>query len=888
METDKCLSVLRNLPQPAQRHARALDVITAKLDEADTEEESQFYLTEKRRLIFERESGLQKATRDWHDETDDVVKDLMETVLNPILKEIEFLITQRNRHPTPADPSGGTVRDASPSTPTMPATPVSETHQPQGPCVASTTPAADEPSKKRKASPSRSPAPKRQRRRREKRTITFAEVFGNGDAPVKRLIVQYPPDHGKWYIIRCRRHDVNFKENPLKAASRHICQSKHPNMPRDYSSVIGMMGYEVLNCDETLAEKNNAVAREAFGIRSQPRSADSIEVGYHTMAPVSESPYRDEDGDYEEEGGDKFKPTTSSSTRRRSLMAITDPTPGEVYQVYWRMLKKWTAAVILPLEDLERFGIEDSIESLGLLKSLPSCYTHDSLTKTFQWNRGYETGGKQVSKREFPVMFFNGSPFPDMSEVAWVPAKDLKPPEICALEPDIQRQVLDYLASKEAGDERVGEEGLEEEIVEEERGVEEESERTDSGREKSPPPTVPQNLSIQRPVQTNPTEKEAAETSQPVQNVEPKVTAPIVIAPMVTAPIVIDLTGEDSSDDEVVVDKDATSSQEQPVDSTFTEIAADEQPVPEESDTCMHTMRSSDSTITDPPTPVVAQFPVHKQQDVPGLQPTPSMTPEATLVAQLACRMIGQGFDNGELQILSQQADSEQALQHSRLERPLESPRIAQSLPNPNEDQRSRTIIPMIQDMPRHMPPVHHIPRPQTVGPSPGRLPELRVQTNHQDKSDYRLPSIRNLIEPPQVAAAGNCQPERVIQSPMMPPSPYTPGCSIPNHLRPDGAQPNPTQAMLSPQLTPRATAFRSWNWLSCFTQPVAEQLQLASGSPAPASPRDFMDHMGRFECPFCRIHVSQLDHFNQHLQHPCRSIPVGQFSPDMSAVMRG
>ncbi|RSL59484.1 hypothetical protein CEP53_005788 [Fusarium sp. AF-6] len=577
METDKCLSVLRNLPQPAQRNARALDAITAKLDEADTEEESQFYLAEKRRLIFERESGLKRATRDWHKETDDVVKDLMDTVLNPILKEIEFLVTQRNRHATPTDPPSGAVRDASPSTPTMPATPVSETNQTQGRCAASATPAADESSKKRKASPSRPPTPKRQRRRREKRTITFAEVFGNGNAPVKRLIVQYPPDDGKWYIIRCRRHDVNFKENPLKAASRHICQSKHPNMPRDYSSVIGMMGYEVLNCDETIAEKNNAVAREAFGIRTQPRSADSIEVGYHTMAPVSESPSRDEDGDYEE-GGDKIAPTTSSSTRRRSLMAITDPTPGEVYQVYWRMLKKWTAAVILPLENLERFGIDDSIESLGLLKSLPSCYTHDSLTKTFQWNRGYETGGKQVSKREFPVMFFSGSPFPDMSEVAWVPAKDLKPPEICALEPNIQGQVLDYLASKEAGEERVGEEGLEEgnveegsvegRIFEERRGVEEESERANSGRVTSPRPTVPENESFQRPAETTPTEKEAAETSQPVQNVEPEVTAPIVI----------DLTGEDSSDDEVVVDKDATSGQAQPADFTVIESVANEEP----------------------------------------------------------------------------------------------------------------------------------------------------------------------------------------------------------------------------------------------------------------------------------------------------------------------
>lgn len=251
------------------------------------------------------------------------------------------------------------------------------------------------------------------------------------------------------------------------------------------------MGYRVVDCDEDLAEQNNAVAREEFGVRSQPRSADSIEVGYDTIAPVPEGLLRDDDGDYEEEGGGEFPPQTSSSTRCRSIMAITDPTAGEVYQVYWRMLKKWTAAVVLPLENLETVGVEDSIESLGLLKSLPSCHTYDSLTKTFQWSKGYEDGGKNVFKREFPVMFFNGSPFPDGSEVAWVPAKDLNPPEICALEPHIQRQVLDFLAAKEArqqGDFEDEPEEIGAKEVSEEGSVEEGLERTNPGEDTSKQP----------------------------------------------------------------------------------------------------------------------------------------------------------------------------------------------------------------------------------------------------------------------------------------------------------------------------------------------------------------------------------------------------------------
>ncbi|KAM6511467.1 hypothetical protein FALCPG4_016471 [Fusarium falciforme] len=460
-------------------------------------------------------------------------------------------------------------------------------------------------------------------------------------------------------------------------------------MPRNYVSVIKIMGYRVVDCDEDLAEQNNAVAREAFGIRSQPRSADSIEVGYDTIAPVPERPLRDDDGDYEEEGSGEFTPQTSSSTRRRSIMAITDPTAGEVYQVYWRMLKKWTAAIVLPLENLERLGVEDSIESLGLLKSLPSCYSYDSLTKTFQWSKGYEASGKNVSKREFPVMFFNGSPFPDGSEVAWVPAKDLNPPEICALEPHIQRQVLDFLEAKEARKEGVFEDVPEERDVEEEseeESVEGRPERTNPGEDTNPCQTIQQNGSIQPSAQSVHMEEEAAETSQPVQNVESGVTSPIII----------DLTGEDSEEgEESVPDKDTPSGHERPADSAIDEAITDEEPIaseghsqaePEDRDPSMDTAPSTDSTITDPPTPVVAQSPVADQESILGLQPTPSMTPEATLVAQLACRMVDQD-KNIEPQVTPRLADAEQALQHSRSEGPRGTTQITQRSPNIHGDQ---------------------------------------------------------------------------------------------------------------------------------------------------------------------------------------------------------
>lgn len=238
------------------------------------------------------------------------------------------------------------------------------------------------------------------------------------------------------------------------------------------------------------------------------------------------------------------------------------------------------------------------------------------------------------------------------------------------------------------------------------------------------------------------------------------------------------------------------------------------------------------------------------------------------MLAQLACKIVDNHF---EPQLSTRQVAAEQ---HPHPERPQESSHATQSSPNLNEGPCPNTTTPMVPDSPRCIHPVH--PQPQTGGSDQGRLPELKVQTNHLQKPICRLPSIQDLLEPARMTSLGNSQPGRVVQSPMMPPSPYTPGCSIPNHLRPYETQTHPPSTMISPRLTPRATVFRSGRWLSYFANPIAEQLQLASGSSAPAEPRDFMDHLGLLQCPFCGISVLQLDHFTRHLQHPCRSLSVG------------
>lgn len=143
IETEKCLTVLNRLPRPPQRNARALRAVEAKLAAADTEEECQAFRTERRRLIREGESGLEEATREWHDETNHVVEDLVTTLLKPILREIEYHVGKSSRDTTQPDTPRGVDQVASSRSPTMPATPVSETNQTQDPSVVSTILAAD-------------------------------------------------------------------------------------------------------------------------------------------------------------------------------------------------------------------------------------------------------------------------------------------------------------------------------------------------------------------------------------------------------------------------------------------------------------------------------------------------------------------------------------------------------------------------------------------------------------------------------------------------------------------------------------------------------------------------------------------------------------------------
>lgn len=225
----------------------------------------------------------------------------------------------------------------------------------------------------------------------------FDEVYQEGHAETKHIIVEYPKGAGNWYIIRCQECPLDFNKNkPMVSAGSHLSSEVHGHQSRDSANVIKNFGILILECNEELAGKNNAVARQAFRKQDkEPRPPDDTAA-------------------------------KGSKQGRRGAAGIVNPTPGHIYLAYWGKAKKSWPVLLLPTENLEDVGVPGTLEDLELLDNLPPCYICNPTTKTLMWEEGFEDGGEKVAQRQFPVMFFNdGLKFPSESEVDWLPAHDL-------------------------------------------------------------------------------------------------------------------------------------------------------------------------------------------------------------------------------------------------------------------------------------------------------------------------------------------------------------------------------------------------------------------------------------------------------------------------------
>ncbi|KAM0332691.1 hypothetical protein ACHAPQ_005708 [Fusarium lateritium] len=288
----------------------------------------------------------------------------------------------------------------------------------------------------------------------------YDAVYQNSRAVKKHIIVRRPDDisrPGRYYIIRCDRHNVSFEDNPLQSASTHLRMKHKAIKTFTYDSVVDHLGCEVLGCDDEKVEENNSAARKAFERGDEGPTGDNIRVRNRSYSPEPQQrkkPNVQSLKVYGSKGRRTRWPRRHTDQQDDSSHKL-DFTPGNVYIIYWTESKQWFAGVLLPLQDLASIGIHDSIEKIGLLKSLPDCYQYDTSDMSFSWTKGYEDGGPMSSEQQFAFVFFEGVKFPEESHVAWIPIHDIKEwDEKEAQMIEHSEQALEYLTAREENEPR--------------------------------------------------------------------------------------------------------------------------------------------------------------------------------------------------------------------------------------------------------------------------------------------------------------------------------------------------------------------------------------------------------------------------------------------------
>ncbi|RYP20318.1 hypothetical protein DL765_002881 [Monosporascus sp. GIB2] len=158
--------------------------------------------------------------------------------------------------------------------------------------------------------------------------------------------------------------------------------SNHSDVLKRHGAAVKEFGYLVTGCDKKLAAENNERLEEASKLTKDPQDDGR-------------------DGIAEPSG-------------------IFYPTDSELYLAYWPEHDTKYPVMLLPWDDLRRAGLPGTLRDTGLLDRLPKCYKFDSTHGITGWAEGYEDGGRLVTKREFPVAYFDKP-----KSVGWFPAEDL-------------------------------------------------------------------------------------------------------------------------------------------------------------------------------------------------------------------------------------------------------------------------------------------------------------------------------------------------------------------------------------------------------------------------------------------------------------------------------
>ncbi|SCV36959.1 uncharacterized protein FFB14_06349 [Fusarium fujikuroi] len=221
----------------------------------------------------------------------------------------------------------------------------------------------------------------------EERVIAFDQVFQDGKAQKKYIIVQHPPEFGHWYILECKEHNKHFHKDPIRGASRHLVGKKH-GLNGEHSLAVKMLGTRVLHCNEKLAAKNNKITRESY---PQAMSATT-----QCTTP-----------------GNRILPSKEDLLRDIEVIPIV----GEIYAAKFPKQSHTYPILVLPWKAFDHFPYMKQ-----LLRNTPACYLFDKAVDQYPrgWAKDYEDGGRKFKDRDYPVVYFHREKFPEQCDVGWV------------------------------------------------------------------------------------------------------------------------------------------------------------------------------------------------------------------------------------------------------------------------------------------------------------------------------------------------------------------------------------------------------------------------------------------------------------------------------------
>ncbi|KAI1431037.1 hypothetical protein GGR50DRAFT_123456 [Xylaria sp. CBS 124048] len=266
------------------------------------------------------------------------------------------------------------------------------------------------------------------------RTVTFAEVYQNGEARHKDTIIEYPSGSDQWYILKCEEHQVRFTKRPIVGAMKHFSSRSHGGEKIDGKGVMKSWAYRVLGCTKQLAELNNKEVTRAFANGYQPIGLLNPSLAQRRADERAARATTTVRGNGQPPTKRARRRVFSAAKARPGLLQtegnpITDPKTFHVYNCYWKTERCVYPVLILGWNDQRQGGLARNLASTGLLDSKksrpPNCYIYQA-TNTgvyggiIAWASGFEDGGPKIHRRKFPVMFFDKD-----QSVSWVSAKSL-------------------------------------------------------------------------------------------------------------------------------------------------------------------------------------------------------------------------------------------------------------------------------------------------------------------------------------------------------------------------------------------------------------------------------------------------------------------------------